>query len=74
MNAAFMPFQPHESGIHAVWPGAGEGSVTEVRFRHAGRAAGRDRAAGATGLGLAPDPAVGLRQRLVPFGLDVGLR
>jgi hypothetical protein len=33
MNAAFMSFQPHESGIHAVWPGAGEGSVTEVRFR-----------------------------------------
>jgi hypothetical protein len=33
MNAAFMSFQPHESGIHAVWLGAGEASVTEVRFR-----------------------------------------
>jgi hypothetical protein len=32
MNAAFMSFQPHESGIHAVWSGAGEGSLTEVRF------------------------------------------
>jgi hypothetical protein len=25
MDAAFMSFQPHESGIHAVWPGAGRG-------------------------------------------------
>jgi hypothetical protein len=33
MNAAFMSFQPRESGIHAVWSGAGEGSVTEVRLR-----------------------------------------
>jgi hypothetical protein len=33
MNAAFMSFQPHDSGIHAVWSGAGESSVTEVRFR-----------------------------------------
>jgi hypothetical protein len=33
MNAAFMPFQPHEGGIHAVWSAAGEASVTEVRFR-----------------------------------------
>jgi hypothetical protein len=41
MNAAFMSFQPHESGIHAVWPGAGEASVTEVRFRRA--AAGSER-------------------------------
>ena len=32
MNAAFMSFEQHESGIHAVWPGAGEGSVTKVRF------------------------------------------
>jgi hypothetical protein len=37
MNAAFMPFQRHEGGIHAVWPGAGEASVTEVRFRCAPR-------------------------------------
>jgi hypothetical protein len=37
MNAAFMSFQPHESGIHAVWFGAGEASVTEVRFRRAPR-------------------------------------
>jgi hypothetical protein len=28
MNAAFMSFQPHERGIHALWPGAGEASVT----------------------------------------------
>jgi hypothetical protein len=34
MNAAFMSSQPHESGIHAVWSGAGEVSVTEVRFKH----------------------------------------
>jgi len=33
MNAAFMSSQPHESGIHAVWPGAGKASVTEVSFR-----------------------------------------
>jgi hypothetical protein len=33
VNAAFMSSQPHESGIHAVWPGAGGVSVTEVRFR-----------------------------------------
>jgi hypothetical protein len=32
-DAAFMPFQPHESGIHAVLSGTGEASVTEVRFR-----------------------------------------
>ena len=31
MNAAFMSFEQHESGIHAVRPGAGEGSVTKVR-------------------------------------------
>jgi len=33
VNAAFMSFQPHESGIHAIWSGAGEASVTKVRFR-----------------------------------------
>jgi hypothetical protein len=33
MDAAFMSFQPHESGIHAVWSGAGEASVTKVRFK-----------------------------------------
>jgi hypothetical protein len=33
VDAAFMLFQQHESGIHALWSGAGEGSVTEVRFR-----------------------------------------
>jgi dihydrofolate reductase len=37
MNAAFMTFQPRESGIHAVWPDAGGVSVTEVRFRRAPR-------------------------------------
>jgi hypothetical protein len=38
MNAAFMSFQPHETGVHAVWSGAGEASVTEVRFEtHCGR-------------------------------------
>ena len=33
-------FQPDESGIHAVWPGAGEASVMEVRFRCTPRAGG----------------------------------
>ena len=33
LNAAFMSFQPHESGVHAVWPGAGEADVTKVRSR-----------------------------------------
>jgi hypothetical protein len=33
VDAAFMSFQPHESGIHALQSGAGEASVTEVRFR-----------------------------------------
>jgi hypothetical protein len=33
MNAAFMSFQPRESGIHAVWSSTGEVGVTEVRFR-----------------------------------------
>ena len=28
-----MSFQPYESGIHAVWPGAGEARGTEVCFR-----------------------------------------
>jgi hypothetical protein len=32
VDAAFMTFQPHESGIHAVSPGAGEAGVTKVRF------------------------------------------
>ena len=32
-DAAFISFQPRESGIHAVWSGAGEASVTKVRFR-----------------------------------------
>jgi hypothetical protein len=36
-----MSFQPHESGIHAVWPGAGEASVTEARFRRALRLVAR---------------------------------
>jgi hypothetical protein len=40
VNAAFMSFQPHDSGIHAVWFGAGEASVTEVRFRCAPQARG----------------------------------
>jgi hypothetical protein len=40
LNAAFMSFRPRESGIHAVWPGAGEASVTEVRFRCAPQADG----------------------------------
>ena len=44
MNAAFMSFQPHESGIHAVWSGAGEASVTEVRFRWGTAAGGAARA------------------------------
>jgi hypothetical protein len=41
MNAAFMSFQPREGGIHAVWSGAGEGSVTEVRLGCAQRPAAR---------------------------------
>jgi hypothetical protein len=41
MNAALMSFQAHESGIHAVWSGAGEVSVTEVRFRCTPRAVAR---------------------------------
>ena len=44
MNAAFMSFQAHESGIHAVWPGAGEASVTEVRFWRVPAAGGEARA------------------------------
>jgi hypothetical protein len=32
VNAAFMSYQQHEGGIHAVWLGAGEVSVTEVCF------------------------------------------
>jgi hypothetical protein len=41
MNAAFMSFQQHERGIHAVWPGAGEVSVTKVRFRRVPRPTAR---------------------------------
>jgi hypothetical protein len=33
MNAAFMSSQQHERGIHALRSGAGEASVTKVRFR-----------------------------------------
>ena len=40
VNAAFMSFQPHESGIHAVWSGAGEARGTEVCFRCASQAGG----------------------------------
>ena len=43
MNAAFMSFQPRESGIHAVRSGAGEASVTEVRFWCAPQAGGEAR-------------------------------
>jgi hypothetical protein len=32
MDAAFMSFQQHESGIHAVWCGTGGVRVTKVRF------------------------------------------
>ena len=41
MNAAFMSSQPHERGIHAVSPGAGEARVTEVRFRCVSRPVAR---------------------------------
>jgi hypothetical protein len=44
VNAAFMSFEQHESGIHAVWPDAGEGSVTKVRFRCAPLTGGAARA------------------------------
>jgi hypothetical protein len=33
MDAAFMSYQQHDGGIHALWLGAGEAGVTEVRFR-----------------------------------------
>jgi hypothetical protein len=39
-----MSSQPHESGIHAVWPGAGEASVTEVPFPAGTAADGEARA------------------------------
>jgi hypothetical protein len=42
VNAAFMSFEQHESGIHAVRSGAGEASVTEVRFRWGIAAGGED--------------------------------
>jgi hypothetical protein len=35
MDAAFMQLKQHERGIHAVWSGADEASVTKVRFRPA---------------------------------------
>jgi hypothetical protein len=41
VDAAFMSFQRHEGGIHAVWTGAGEASVTKVRFWCAPRTAAR---------------------------------
>jgi hypothetical protein len=44
VNAAFTTFQPRESGIHAVWPGAGGASVTKVGFRLRNRWADWDRA------------------------------
>jgi hypothetical protein len=33
MDAAFMSYQQHDGGIHALWLDAGEAGVTEVRFR-----------------------------------------
>jgi hypothetical protein len=45
-NAAFMSSQPRDSGIHALRSGAGEASVTEVRFRCAPRPVARRGAAG----------------------------
>jgi hypothetical protein len=41
LNAAFMSFEPHESGIHAVRSGAGGASVTEAHFRRALRLVAR---------------------------------
>jgi hypothetical protein len=41
VNAAFMSFEQHGSGIHAVRSGAGEASVTEVLFRCARRPVAR---------------------------------
>jgi hypothetical protein len=42
VNAAFMSFQPHESGLHAVWPGCwrgqGDGSLFPVRAAAGGEA------------------------------------
>jgi hypothetical protein len=32
MNAAFMPLELHERGIHAIRSGVGATGVTEVRF------------------------------------------
>jgi hypothetical protein len=31
MNAAFMSYQPRESGIHAVWPVAAGGAVRQAK-------------------------------------------
>jgi hypothetical protein len=40
MNASFMSFERHERGIHAIRPGAGEASVTEVGSGAHGRCRG----------------------------------
>jgi hypothetical protein len=68
MDAAFTSFQPRESGIHAVWPGAGEASVAEVHFRCAPQPTARETnnnrsslATGCTGSG-----------QLSPRGLGMG--
>jgi hypothetical protein len=37
MDATAMSLELHGCGIHALWSGAGEASVTEVRFRRASR-------------------------------------
>jgi hypothetical protein len=37
MNAAFMQFQRHDSGIHALRLDADDTGVTQVRFSYPGR-------------------------------------
>jgi hypothetical protein len=32
VDAAFMSFNVHDRGIHALWLGAGGAGVTDVRF------------------------------------------
>ena len=61
VNAAFMSFQPHESGIHVVWSGAGEARGKKVRFWYAPRrerVVTRQRVHNGPGSGYITDPAV----------------
>jgi hypothetical protein len=44
MVAAAMSLELHGCGNHAVWSGAGEAGVTDVRFRYAPRPVASDEA------------------------------